>query len=161
MGEWAKQRNERHAFLWLVEIAGLDADLATIRQLGPPSPDVICRVSGADRGFELTALTDPIIERKFGSGKFHYSNYRIDIADAVSCISRKECKTYAMENVDLVIHEGATPVDDLWMWDQLQLDTAIQISADRSPFSRVWILDISNKKARMYVGGAAPVTYEA
>nr|CAS02608.1 putative integron gene cassette protein [uncultured bacterium]CAS02750.1 putative integron gene cassette protein [uncultured bacterium] len=156
MTEFEKQRNELHAFLQLVEIAHLDADVSSIRQLNPPNPDIICSVSGADRGFELTALTDPVIERKFGTGKFHYSNYRVDIADAVECITRKAHKSYSMPRVELIVHEGATPVDDLWSWDQSELDAAIQLATDNSSFSRVWLLDMSNKKTRAYVRAQAP-----
>src|SRR5690606_34588329 len=132
MGEFAKQRNELHAFLQLVEIAQLDADVSSIRQLSPPNPDIICQVSGVDRGFELTAVTDSIIERIFGTGQFHPSNYRVDIADAVECITRKEHKRYSMQRVELVVHEAATPIDDLWMWDQSELNRAIQLATDKS-----------------------------
>jgi hypothetical protein len=156
MAEFAKQKNELYAFLQFVEIARLDADVSSIRQLSPPNPDIICGVSGADRGFELTAVTDPVIERKFGTGRFHYSNYRVDIADAVECITRKEHKRYSMPRVELIVHEGATPVDDLWIWDQSELNGAIQLATDKSSFSRVWLLDISNRKARAYVSGAVP-----
>lgn len=156
MSEFAKQKNELHAFLQLVEIARLDADVSSIRQLGPPNPDIICWVSGADRGFELTAVTDPVIERKFGTGQFHPSSYRIDIADAVECITRKERKRYSIQKVELIVHEGATPIDDLWIWGQSELDRAIQLATDTSSFSRVWLLDISNRKARAYVPGAVP-----
>lgn len=156
MTESAKQKNELYAFLRFVEISRIDADVSSIRQLSPPSPDIICLVSGADCGFELTAVTDSAIERKFGTGKFHYSTYRVDIADAVECITRKAYKRYSMPRVELIVHEGATPVEDLWMWDQSELDTAIQLATDRSSFSRVWLLDISNKKARAYISGAVP-----
>lgn len=154
MTESEKQKNELHAFLKLVEIAQLDADVASIRQLNPPNPDIICNVEGGDIGFELTAVTDQVIERKFGSGRLHYSNFRIDIADAVSCITRKQHKKYSMQRVELLVHEGATPIDGLWIWDQSELNAAIQLATDKSPFSRVWILDITNRKARAYVSGA-------
>jgi hypothetical protein len=146
-----KQKNELNTFLQLVEIAPLDADISSIRQLNPPNPDIICRVSGADHGFELTALTDQVIEKKFGSGIFHYSNYRIDIRDVIECITRKQGKKYSMPRVELVIHEGATPVDRLW--DLSELNAAIQIATDNSSFSRIWLLDISNRKVRAYVSG--------
>ncbi len=156
MGESAKQQYELYAFLQLIEIACIDADVLSIRQLNPPNPDIICKVSGTNCGFELTAVTDPIIERKFGLGKFHPSSYRVDIADAVQCITRKLHKNYSMPRVELIVHEGATPIDDLWMWDQLELDAAIQLATDKSSFSRIWLLDISNRRARTYVSGAVP-----
>ncbi|AGG88101.1 hypothetical protein R2APBS1_0940 [Rhodanobacter denitrificans] len=151
-----KRKKELSAFLQFVEIAQVDADTSSIRQLEPPNPDIICRVSGGDRGFELTALTDPVIERKFGTGKFHYSNYRIDINDAVECIARKKHKVYALPRVELIVHEGSTPIDDLWQWDQSQLDAAIQLATDKSNFSRVWLVDISSRRARAYTSSATP-----
>ena len=80
----------------------------------------------------------------------------MDIADAVQCITRKLHKNYSMPRVELIVHEGATPIDDLWMWDQLELDAAIQLATDKSSFSRIWLLDISNRRARTYVSGAVP-----
>lgn len=157
MSELTKQKNELHAFLQFVEIAQVDADVSSIRQLGPPNPDIICRVSNADLGFELTALTDPIIERKYGTGKFHFSWFRVDIADVVDCITRKERKRYSMPRVELIVHEGSTPVDDLWACDQSDLNQAIQLATDKSPFSKIWILDISNRKYREYVSGSVSV----
>ena len=154
MTELTKQNNELYAFLQFVEITQVNVDISSIRQLSPPNPDIICRVSGTDLGFELTALTDPVIERKFGTGNFHFSWYRVGIADAVECIKRKERKRYSMPRVELIVHEGATPVDDLWVWDQSELNEAIQLATDKSPFSKIWLLDISNKKFRVYVSGA-------
>ena len=151
MSDSTKQRNERHIFLRFVEIAGIDADASTIRQLYPPNPDIICSIAGSKCGFELTALTDQIIERKFGTGRFHYSNYRVDIADAVECITRKQHKRYSMTRVDLIVHEASTPIDDLWLWDQSELDVAMQQATDNTVFSKVWLVDISNKRARAYV----------
>ncbi|MBL8263415.1 MAG: hypothetical protein JNM58_13405 [Xanthomonadaceae bacterium] len=155
MTEVAKQKYEFDAFLRFVEISRIDADTSSIRQLSPPSPDIICKVSGSDVGFELTALTDPVIERKFGAREFHPSWYRIKIADAVECISRKESKRYSMPNVELIVHEGSTPIDDLWACDESELKAAIQSATDKSPFSKVWLLDISNRMCREYVSGVA------
>jgi hypothetical protein len=116
MADSTKRANELHAFLRFVEIALIRVEPSSIRQLDPPSPDIVCNVSGSDCGFELTAITDQIIERKFGTGRFHYSNYRIDIADAVSCVARKKDKRYSLPRVELIVHEASTPVDDLWLW---------------------------------------------
>jgi hypothetical protein len=151
MTESTKRTNERRAFLRFVEITGIEADTSTILQLDPPNPDIICRVEGSHCGFELTALTDQIIERKFGTGRFHYSNYRIDIADAVECVTRKQHKKYSMPRVDLIVHEGSTPIDDLWLWDQSELDAAMQQVTDKTIFAKVWLVDISSNLARVYV----------
>ena len=151
MTDSTKQRNERHVFLRFVEIARIEIDASTILQLDPPNPDIICRIAGSDSGFELTALTDQIIERKFGTGRSHYSNYRIDIADAVECIERKVHKRYSMPRVDLIVHEGATPIDRLWLWDQVELDAAMQLATDKTTFSKVWLVDIGSNLARAYV----------
>jgi hypothetical protein len=156
MVESVKRKNELYTFLQFVEIARVDADTTSIRQLEPPNPDIICRVSGSDFGFELTALTDPVIERKFGTGKFHCSNYRIDINDAVECIARKEQKTYIMPRIELIVHEGSTPIDDLWRWDQSKLDAKMQLATDKSAFSRVWLVDISSRRVRGYTSSATP-----
>ena len=151
MADSEKQRYELHVFHRFLEIVQIDAHASSIRQLAPPNPDIICMVSGAQCGFELTAITDPVIETKFGTGRFHYSNYRVEISDAVECIKRKEHKQYSIPQVELVVHEGATPIDDLWQWDQSQLDAAIQAAIDKSSFARVWLVDISNRKARAYI----------
>ena len=50
MGESAKQQYELYAFLQLIEIACIDADVLSIRQLNPPNPDIICKVSGTKEG---------------------------------------------------------------------------------------------------------------
>jgi hypothetical protein len=154
MTELMKQKNELYTFHQFVEIAQVDADLSSIRQLSPPNPDIICRVSGTDLGFELTALTDSVIETKYGTGQFPTSYFRVKIADAVQCITRKKQKKYCIPRVELIVHEASTPVHDLWAWDQSELNAAVQLATDNSPFSRVWLLDISNRKARVYIPGA-------
>jgi hypothetical protein len=151
MADSEKRRNELADFLRFVDIAGICADVSSIRQLEPPNPDIVCCISGSDRGFELTALTDEIIERKFGTGRFHYSNYRIDIADAVACVARKESKRYCLPRVELVIHESTTPIDGLWLRDQVELDAAMQQATDKTAFSRVWLVEFSSRKTRSYI----------
>ena len=151
MGDTIKEKNELNTFHQFVKITGIPADLSSTRQLPPPSPDIICSVSGSDSFFELMAITDQTIEKKFGSKEFRYSNYKIEIKDVVKCITRKNAKSYSVSAVELILHEGSTPLDDLWLIDQFELNAAIQAAANNSSFSRIWLLDISNEKARAYV----------
>ncbi|WP_145985448.1 hypothetical protein [Marilutibacter maris] len=153
MNNHANKKNEEHVFCKFMEITGVPA--SSIAQEEPPKPDITCKISGLEVGFELMALTDRTIERKFGSGESHGSNFKIEISDVIACINRKSGKNYSMEDIELLIHEGSTPLDDLWRYNQSDLNAQIQQATNKSPFSRVWILDISNSIARSFVPKAS------
>ena len=135
------QQHELDVFRRFVEIARIEVDLSSVIQPSPPAPDIVCKISGNDYGFELTTLTDEIIERKVGTRKSGYSNFRIDISDAVERITTKGAKRYSISRVDLVLHEGATPIDDLWICNKTELDSALQAATNDADFLRVWVVN--------------------
>lgn len=49
-----KRENELSDFLRFISIADVDVDVSSILQLDPPNPDIVCRESGTECGFELT-----------------------------------------------------------------------------------------------------------
>jgi hypothetical protein len=146
-----KQRFELDVFNEFVRIAGLDVEPHSIRQLDPPNPDVSCIVKGEVRSFELTLVTDEAIETKVRRGRSGYSNFKIKIEDIVNAIRKKSAKKYLGESIDLIIHEGATPIDDLWLYDRNDLNQVVQDETDISPFARIWLLDITNNLVRTFL----------
>ncbi|MGH8157087.1 MAG: hypothetical protein ACREPQ_03130 [Rhodanobacter sp.] len=145
-----KQRFELDVFNEFVRIAGLDVEPHSVRQLDPPNPDISCIIAGEIRIFELTLVTDETIETKVRLGRSGYSNFKIEIEDVVSLIRKKSTKKYLGEPIDLVIHEGATPIDRLWLYDQSELNRLVQAETDVSQFVRVWLLDVSNNLVRTF-----------
>lgn len=150
MSAATKQKRELSDFLRFAQLAGLSIADRSIRQLDPPSPDILCNVGETLRAFELTALTDPAIEKQFGTGNFQYTNYRIDPSDVVRCIEIKARKTYSTANVELVVHEGFTPVEDLWLCNQSELNDRIAAALGSSPFIRLWLVDYQGGICRSY-----------
>jgi len=110
----------------------------------------LLHIIGVDYGFELTALTEKHMEYMFSTRKLGYTNYRINTLDAVKRIESKGTKKYSVNNVDLVLHEGFTPIEDLWNCNQADLNYALQSATDKTNFIRVWVVDFSNKIYRCY-----------
>ena len=134
-----------------VQAAGLKVESDSIRQLDPPNPDLTCIIEDNERGFELTLLTDETIERKVRLGRSGYSNFRIDVEDVVNAIRGKNAKNYLGGCIDLVIHEGATPIDGLWGGAQSEAFRLIQAETDSSKFARVWLLDMTNMRVLTFL----------
>jgi hypothetical protein len=146
-----KQRFELDVFNDFVRIADLDVQANSIRQLDPPYPDISCIIRGELRSFELTLVTDRTIETKVRRGRSGYSNFSIGIEDVVKLIRKKSAKKYLSESTELLIHEGATPIDGLWLHDQSELCRLVQAETDVSQFAKVWLLDISNNLVRGFL----------
>ena len=146
----AKQQHELNVFELFVKATGLNIDSAHITQNPPPAPDIICKISENDYGFELTAITDKIIESKIGANRSGYSNFRIDVSDVVARIEKKSKNSYSISRVDLLLHEAGAPIDDLWAIDSQYFDSVIQNATDKSHFLRVWIVDFNNQIFRCY-----------
>ena len=139
---------ERDAFEEFVRTVGLRADTASIKQNKPPLPDIACNVDGELRYFELTRLTDEKIERKVIKGLAGYTNFRIGLEEIANAIRIKCAKTYLTDaQVDLVVHEGATPVDGFWArGDETRLTSLLQAAVENSQFERIWFVDFFSKK---------------
>lgn len=145
-----KRKDELKTFNRFIKATRMNIDPASITQLPPPNPDIVCKICGDDYGFELTALTDETIEKKLSINKPAYSNYRIEINDVVERIKCKSAKNYSTSDIDLVLYEAATPIDDLWLLDSHALDSILQDATEKSIFLRVWIIDFSSNVFRCY-----------
>jgi hypothetical protein len=156
LGEKAMKKFDKAAFELTVfqefsKLVGLNVDEGAIWQLPPPNPDICCSVDGVERRFELTLITDPTIERKVRTSTSFYSNFKIEIHDLVERIRSKADKAYQFGSViELVLHEGATPIDDLWLYDQHALNESMEMATRESQFGRIWLVDFSNEKYRVY-----------
>jgi hypothetical protein len=129
----------------------LQVDVASIRQLDPPQPDFCCSIDEVERRFELVSITDPVIEKKFSTGKFHYSNFKIEIKDLIACIAKKSNKTYsAGPKVELVVHEAMTPIDALWLYNKSDLDRSVRSELMQSQFDQIWVVDFSWSRYKKY-----------
>jgi hypothetical protein len=146
--KYDKVRYERDVFEEFARTVGLQADAASIKQNEPPLPDIACAIDGEHRYFELTRLTDDQIERKVIKGLSGYTNFRIGLEEIANAIRIKCAKTYLKNaQIDLVVHEGATPVDGLWArGDETRLRSLLQAAVEDSQFERIWFVDFSSKK---------------
>ncbi|MDR3386692.1 MAG: hypothetical protein P4L92_06520 [Rudaea sp.] len=106
---------ELDTFHNFVSVVGLEIDEGSIKQDVPPKPDISSTIVGIKWYFEMTRLTDEQIETKVVNGRSGYSNFRIETEDVLCAIRGKHEKRYAADaSVDLVVHEGATPIDGFW-----------------------------------------------
>ncbi|WP_460875472.1 hypothetical protein [Rhodanobacter koreensis] len=130
---------ERDVFDEFIRIAGLSVLPASIEQLEPPFPDVVCNVSGIRKGFELSLITDPVIEEKVRRGRSGFTHFKLD---PVTALRKKLSKTYAQGlRIDLVLHEGAAPISSLpWGWRQEF--RVILNNCDQAVFQRVWVIGL-------------------
>lgn len=142
---------ELEVFREFCRVARLRVDAGTIQQLQPPQPDVVCAIDGVFRRFELTLITDSAIEKKVRKGLTGGTSFKIEVQDVLDRIRSKSQKSYVDgPSIELVLHEGATPIDDLCMYDQTELDARILDEVEASPFLRVWLIDFSNEVCRCY-----------
>ncbi len=127
---------ELDTFHEFARTAELGVDEGSIKQDIPPMPDISCALGGIRRHFEMTRLTDEQIETKVINGRSGYSNFRIEIEDVLCSIRGKLKKRYVADgSVDLVVHEGAAPIDGFWargQTDQLRDLIETEIAAASS-----------------------------
>jgi hypothetical protein len=96
----------------------------------------------------LARLTDEQIEQKVLCGRSGFTHFRVAPEDVSNRI-RKKCKIQysADAAVDLVIHEGSTPIDGLWACYAVKhLVNLITEEITGSKFTRVWLVDFSGGK---------------
>ena len=60
MSGMTKQQREFDIFCRFVDLAKIQIDFSSVTQPSPPAPDIVCKISGVDYGFELTALTEEV-----------------------------------------------------------------------------------------------------
>lgn len=151
MTQSRKIADELYYFSRFCEIAGLKVGIGTIRQLQPPQPDICCSIGGVERRFELTSVTDPVIEAQFGTGRLEPMGFKIEIRDVIDRISKKSKKLYvAGPSVELVLHEGMAPIDDLWLYDQQVLNESMMNALKKSPFGNIWLVDFARSICKSY-----------
>jgi hypothetical protein len=151
MTDSSKQEAELRYFTRFAQIVRLAVEHGSVSQRPPPEPDITCIVDGIERSFELTVLADEGIERQFGSGNLKYTNFKMEIADVVACVTKKSTKMYSRPLVELVIHDGIAPIDDLWLCDEIARDALLQKAANESPFVKIWLVNLSSSEFFVYV----------
>jgi hypothetical protein len=149
--KYSKSEYEFAAFAQFHRLVGLRVDEHSIVQNQPPYPDITCRVDGQVCNFELTRLTDRFIEEKVLSrrkalAENTYSNFRIDVSTVHDVLIHKTSRRYCYEgSLDLIIHEGAAPLDRLWDNEDALLGQ-LKSDSDGSCFSSIWLIDFSEQK---------------
>jgi hypothetical protein len=146
-----KDEFERSIFLGFSHVLQSDGStvaLETVRQPGPPSPDIVCRVDGVETGFELTMATTESLHESVALGKTAGGFVG---GEALAAFRSKASKRYPGFSgpIDLVIHEG--PVADLAFlgpWVDGFCD-AVQPVIRTTSFRSVWV--VSRDGSRLYI----------
>lgn len=77
--------------------------------------------------------------------------FKIEIRDVIDRISKKSKKLYvAGPSVELVLHEGMAPIDDLWLYDQQVLNESMMNALKKSPFGNIWLVDFARSICKSY-----------
>ena len=144
----SKDQVERSIFLGFVNVLqsdGVTVSLETLRQPGPPFPDIVCHIDGNETGFELTMATTQSLHETVALGK---NAIGFIGGEALVAFNSKVEKRYPAFKgpIDLVIHEGLVAnLAFLAPWVD-GFREVVQALIATTPFRNVWVVSVDGSR---------------